>query len=487
MFVEELLPQRDQLLQDYEAGLAQRIDTSDSSEAPTPTPENDPPASSPIANGHLPPQPQPADPTQTSPSASGPEVIEIIASPAESAASPTFSVDDDDDYTFDSNDIQDEEQVDMLEGRMGFWGAMDDHEVEGLIRDQYQDVSKDEPTLLYYPSLHYYRQMSARFFRARILPNLFILVVVCFSVSTLLTMFYSSRAQLLQNGYCDSAFQQYRLTSDVSFIDPMPKCIPCPDHASCRDGQLMCDPLYLPHRSLTNRLVNLFYPLASTCQKNKLLDQSVTNVEAKILRLLARIQGEAMCRQSWSLRTPSNPDSLVRTDARYIRNAIQSDPPSDNSNIKQLEQEYVVNQAWDLVLNNPNVFVENTNGTIYVSTDKVSYSLGCLSRHYLWKFSTPLIILASTFAGYLYVYCQNQLSKEVSKTVTEVIDHLESLRQDPKNPSGSSVVSLRAKFMDQRHPKIWQQAALQLRSHPKIHRGIITEHGDPVEYYELAA
>ena len=81
------------------------------------------------------------------------------------------------------------------------------------------------------------------------------------------------------------------VSSWVSLL-PSP-CIPCPDHGTCVDGELQCDPLYERKTPFYNPY-NIF-PIADDCIHNSVLGRYVAKVERKIKRQLAVKQGEIAC------------------------------------------------------------------------------------------------------------------------------------------------------------------------------------------------
>lgn len=70
-------------------------------------------------------------------------------------------------------------------------------------------------------------------------------------------------------------------------------CIPCPDHGTCNQGELVCDTLYERKTPFYN--VGHMFPIGDDCVHNSVLGKYVSKVERKIKNQLAIRQGEAVC------------------------------------------------------------------------------------------------------------------------------------------------------------------------------------------------
>ncbi|KAI8067993.1 Man1-Src1p-C-terminal domain-containing protein [Gongronella butleri] len=476
MFDEDLCPRREELLEELRVAKEQKRQAS-----PPPTKihikMNEPSTSS---------SSRPA--TSDNESTKKPIKLKIDlkkASTPPPAASPAIDNEDDDEdsFAYDPTDIQDEEEHELREGQAGLWGEIDNDEIKALLQDQIMPVSQDEPTLLYYPSLHFYVERVRRFGRHYIMPRLFTVICATFALFAIISAWYAARTQRLANGYCDSTLEHLPAWAKSTNNG----CIPCPDNATCRDGQLICHPMYVAHRSFINQIINVFYPLPQDCVKNKKIDHAIAATQARILRHLAKLQGRRMCQLSWSLRAPEPSEFVYTTideiDASLTQhlNALTPDP---------IERDHILKQAWDHLEGHASIIMKHTpDTTTRVATTDVSYSPWCLLRHYLLKLAKPVLILVLLYAGATNIMHRIAMRKMANDVVEQIIDFYEDkrikyLNKEEASP-GCSIITLRALFDDPRHPDLWPLVKSRLKKHRQLREGETSEDGDRVEFFQM--
>jgi hypothetical protein len=112
-----------------------------------------------------------------------------------------------------------------------------------------------------------------------------------------------------------------------------PSCIPCPDHGTCANGELVCDTLYERKTPLYN--IGHLLPIGDDCVHNSVLGKYVAKVERKIKNQLAIRQGEVVCKHL--LAHPESDDSqpvpIVRVSIKDVlaglKTNIQAHLPAD--------------------------------------------------------------------------------------------------------------------------------------------------------------
>ncbi|CAO3595448.1 unnamed protein product [Absidia cylindrospora] len=311
-----------------------------------------------------------------------------------------------------------------------------------------------------------------------------------------------------QNGYCDSYYQSSGESTGVTHLRGGKACIPCPANGECINGELFCKPLYRPHRSFLNKLVNVVWPTAQQCTRDPVMISYATKMERKMRRYLSRQQGNLQCRDSRLIsstyNTPTHPITfpLVRTEASHMMATLKHSfglPPAYNQN-HQVELDHLATLALNMVQKNQHVIAWEKNGKLYLGTDIAEYSFLCWCWMTLCglplfiKLSIPVLVLCSALFTLLYRYYQAWATRrhQVKVNTEKALDILKLQREkhqsDADNYSpGCSINYLRQHVLESTNENsisMWKSVVEQLQQHPCLRHGYTDENGDLLQYFE---
>lgn len=215
--------------------------------------------------------------------------------------------------------------------------------------------------MLYYPTL---KNRLYAFMRSTTIGHvykisgyaLFLLLVLL-----LVNQLGQHQSNVRKNGYCTTINGHPRYDSTRTSSR---SCIPCPPHGECIGGELFCHPLYRPHRSLLNKMVNFVWPTPQTCTKDPALLQRSMKMKSKILHYLARHQGDQQCnnyqlglllRNSKRSQPVSFPIAKIKASVIMHDLKHTADLPHVSNQDQQVELDHLLEQALNLAMESPHV------------------------------------------------------------------------------------------------------------------------------------
>ncbi|KAI8975015.1 Man1-Src1p-C-terminal domain-containing protein [Pilobolus umbonatus] len=306
----------------------------------------------------------------------------------------------------------------------------------------------------------------------------FTLSCICFLIT-----FYNRK----HNGYCDDM-----QLSSLSFQSLLPaQCIPCPEHATCIDGEMHCDKFFNRKPSLYS--FNHTLPISDYCAYDTTYSDQVDRMERKIRKSLATLQGNYNCRQyqqdtTFDLRT----GYTVQTSLESIRNEY-----IDKSEYMP-DIEFIVDAAITALMKDPRVRVEEGD---MISTEYVNIPVVC----HLMKLynSIPNTVKLYTLAIIAVIYIvfsgiQEYKRRKSTRTklrnllgmVTQILSEQRKLHRENGCEPTVSATDLRTRLFDitdKSSIKEWQMVVKELESNPNFRKSMLETRGEPVEHWEIIA